>query len=68
MSHTIEVWIVMNESGDYVAARDEEIVDELAERDLNEDETRRYVTLKIRLSPPSDDDVVSVKTFEVPLD
>jgi hypothetical protein len=59
----------LNESGDYVVARDEETVDEPAERDLlNEDETRRYVTLKIRLSPPGDVDVVSVKTFEISLD
>ena len=64
----IEVWIVMNESGDYVVARDEETAEELAECDLNEDETRRYVTLKIRLSPPNDDDVVSVKTFPITLD
>jgi hypothetical protein len=64
----IEVRIVMNESGEYVVACDEETADELADSELNEDETRRYVTLKIRLSPPSDDDVVSVKTFEIPLD
>jgi hypothetical protein len=64
----IEVQIVMNESGEYVVASDEETVNELADCDLNEDETRRYITLKIRLSPPSDDDVVSVKTFEIPLD
>jgi len=64
----IEVRIVLNESGEYVVACDEETVEELAERYLNEDETRRYVTLKIKLSAPSDDDVVSVKTFEIPLD
>jgi hypothetical protein len=64
----IEVRIVMSESGDYVVARDEETADDLAEQDLSADETRRYVTLKITLSPPGDDDVVSVKTFEIPLD
>ena len=64
----IEVRIIMSESGEYVVARDEETVDDLAEQDLSADETRRYVTLKITLSPPRDDDVVSVKTFEIPLD
>jgi hypothetical protein len=64
----IEVRIVMSTSGEYVVAADEDTADELADRDLNEDETRRYVTLKIKLSAPTDDDVVSVKTFEVPLD
>jgi hypothetical protein len=64
----IEVRIVMDESGHYVVARDEDSANELAEHDLDEDVAWRYVTLKIRLSPPNDDDVVSLKTFEIPLD
>jgi hypothetical protein len=58
----------MNESGEYVVASDEATADELANNELNEDETRRFVTLKVKLSPPSDNETVSIKTFEFTLD
>jgi hypothetical protein len=64
----IEIQIVMNESGEYVVACDKKTAIERAHDELNEDEIRRFVTLKLKLSPPSDDDVVRVKTFEVTLD
>jgi hypothetical protein len=57
----------MNESGEYVVATDEETASDRAEEELNEDESRRYVTLKIKLAPPSDD-VIAVQTFDLTLD
>jgi hypothetical protein len=67
MTHPIEVWIVMNEFGQYVVADDEETVSERADEMFDEDETRRYVTLKFKLAPPNDD-VISSQTFELTLE
>lgn len=66
MTYPVEVWIVMNESGEYVVAGDEETASERAE-ELGEDEALRFVKLKIKLAPPNDD-VTSVQTFEFALD
>ena len=50
---SIEIWIVMNQSGEFVVADDEEVAAELAESEFSEDEEIRSVKLKIRMSPPS---------------
>jgi hypothetical protein len=67
MSYPIKVWIVMNESGEYVVASDEETASDRAEEELNEDEPRRYVILKFRLGPP-DDNVSAIQTIELTID
>ncbi|MFH1340316.1 MAG: hypothetical protein ABIL01_03735 [Pseudomonadota bacterium] len=63
----IDVWIVMDESGHYVVAEDEDTVYERASGELNEDQPQRYIRLKINLARPSDDGV-SAQVFELTLD
>ena len=63
----IEVWIVMNESGEYVVAGDEQAVTDLANDEFGEDAEVRYVTLNIKMFPPSRAAEV-VQTVEFNLD
>jgi hypothetical protein len=67
MTREIEVCIIMDESGDYVVAADEDSVAQLADAELNEDELHRFITLKIKLAPPKAGEVAS-RTFEIALD
>jgi hypothetical protein len=61
----VEVWIVVNEAGEYVVAESEEEVSERAEfEELGE--AVRYVKLNITLPAPSDD-VVASQTFTIDL-
>lgn len=48
---TIDVYIVMNESGAIVMADDGDIAADLAEQEFDENEDMRSVRLKIRMSP-----------------
>lgn len=43
---TIDIWVVLTESGEYVVAKDEDTVSDLAEDEFGEDDSRRYVLLK----------------------
>jgi hypothetical protein len=67
MSHQIEIHVMMTDSGEYVVAKDEETVSELAELELDEDEAQRHVKLKIKLSPPNAEEVAS-EVFEINID
>ena len=63
----VEVWIVMNDSGDYVVAADEAAASELADAEWDENAERRYVVLKVTLAAPSDDIQTSVTySFDEP--
>lgn len=67
MTREIDIYIMMDESGAYVAATDEDTVGDLADAELNEDEPQRFIRLKIKLSPPKDGEIAS-NTFEIALD
>jgi hypothetical protein len=64
--HPVEVWIVMSESGKYVVADAEELASDRADAEINENETRRYVNLRLTLSPPREDEV-SVRVVDLDL-
>ena len=49
--NTIDVWVVVNESGAFVVADNEDIAAELADQEFGEDEDVRSVRLKIKISP-----------------
>ena len=62
--HQIEVWIVMNDVGEYIVASDERTASDLADQELDEVAPRRFVKLEIKLAPP-DGDIMSLKSFEI---
>jgi hypothetical protein len=63
----IEVWIVMNQAGEYVVASDEGTASDLAEDEWGEDGERRYVKLETKLAP-TNDNVVSCQTFVIEIE
>jgi hypothetical protein len=67
MTREIEIYIMMDESGACVASTDEGTIADLADNELNEDEPQRFITLKIKLSPPKDGEIAS-QTYEIALD
>lgn len=67
MTREIDVYIMMDESGSYVVAADEDTVAELADAELNEDELHRFVSLKIKLAPPKEGEIAS-RAVEITLD
>jgi hypothetical protein len=50
---TIDIYIVMDESGAFVVADDLDVAAELAEEELGEDADVRQVALTIEMLPPS---------------
>ena len=65
--YPVEVWIVMNEAGEYVVASDEDTASERADLEWGEEADRLYVKLETKLAPPNDD-VVSSQTFGIELE
>ena len=61
--HQIEVWIVMNNVGEYVVASDESTASDLADQELDEEAPRRHIKLELKLAPPNGD--VSFTSFEI---
>jgi hypothetical protein len=50
---TIDIYIVMDESGAFVVAEDPDVAAERAEEELGEDADVRQVALTIEMLPPS---------------
>lgn len=50
--HELEVWLVVDESGDYVVAKDQSEAAELFENEVGGSEPRRQVCVKLRVPAP----------------
>ena len=65
--YPVEVWIVMNETGEYVVAADVDTASDYADQEWAEEVDRRYVKLETKLAPPNDN-VVSSQTFVIDIE
>lgn len=50
--HELEVWVVVDESGDYVVAKDQGEAAELFENEVGGSEPRRQVKVTLRVPAP----------------
>jgi hypothetical protein len=64
---SIDIWVMMDESGRYVVAANEDDLGDLADSELDEDEDHRCVHLKLSLSGPDSSKVAS-GTYTVEID
>lgn len=59
MEHEIEIWIAMDEAGDYAVAGCDGGIDEAAE-EAGLDTLRRYVKIKAKMTSPETQELICV--------